>query len=109
MACKEHPDSGREGAFKNLLITLSQNLSPSNVSELMFAADLSYPEQPFAIDLLRKMCERGIFSPYCSEPLLGLLQQINRHDLGEHVNHYVNQYPDANPSSIEGRFLLYSL
>ena len=55
------------------------------------------------LDILMELEKRGEFSPSKAEPLIKLLQEINRYDLAQSVRDYQAAYPDKNTGKKRGR------
>ena len=86
----------REKAFRDLLLKISHNLSEDDVASLLFTGELerssgAKPTPP--IDALQRLHERGKFSPNSCANLHAMLAEINRHDLAQLVNRYMDTYP----------------
>ena len=87
----------REYAFRKLLIDLSQMLTESESRQIEYLRGLPQASsgKREGLDVLVELEKRGAFSPSKTEPLIKLLQEIKRHDLGNSVRDYQETYPDA--------------
>ena len=71
-------------------------MSEENVASLLFAGELersSGAKPTPAIDVLQRLHECGKFSPNSCVNLHTMLAEINRHDLAQLVNQYMDTYP----------------
>ena len=93
MACSEPPTGGREDAFKDLLIDISQKMDKDNVNQLAFRAGCNLPDTTSAIEVLKELRKKGVISPRSCVQLEELLRKIGRCDLGELVQEYNDDYP----------------
>ena len=92
----------RDQPFRDLLLSVSKQLSESdNVEGLRYLADLGHSPSCSALELLKAMRNKGMFSPHFCSPLAELLRKIERHDLADEVmNKYVAVFPDQGKSEI---------
>ena len=92
----------RDQPFRDLLLSVSKQLSESdNVEGLRYLADLGHSPCCSALELLKAMRNKGMFSPHFCSPLAELLRKIERHDLADEVmNKYVAVFPDQGKSEI---------
>ena len=82
----------REEAFKGVLLKLSHNLRQENVRDLAVLGSVTSSET--AIDVLKKLWEKGYFSPNSCAGLDKLLRDIDRYDL---VERYTDTYGASDP------------
>ena len=97
MACSEPPTGDREGAFKDLLIEISQKMDKDNANQLSFRAECNLPGTPSAIEVLKELRKQGVFSPRSCANIEALLRKISRWDLADLVGEYMEKYPDPPP------------
>ena len=88
--------TGRDQAFRDLLFSVSKQLSESDVEVLRYLADLGGQAASCkGLELLKAVRNKGMFSPNSCSPLAELLRKIERHDLADEVtNKYVAVFPD---------------
>ena len=94
----------RSNSFRKLLCDLSEKLKASEVGQIEYVRSISTEKPGDALGALTALEKRGDISPNHTEPLVLLLQKVNRHDLAEHVrNTYQVLYPDLerNHSTVE--------
>ena len=83
----------RDELFKDLLLSISKQLSQDNVDQLKYLTECHCYAKP--LQLLTALRNKGMFSPTNCSPLEELLKKIERHDLADDVkNKYVAIYPD---------------
>ena len=90
----------RDQPFRDLLLSVSKQLSESDdVEGLRYLADLGHSPSCSALELLKAMRNKGMFSPHFCSRLAELLRKIARHDLADEVmNKYVAVFPDQGKS-----------
>lgn len=100
------PRGSREEAFKDLLMELSHSMYQEDVGRLQYCAGLLTTDgsKPTAIDVLRKLTERGKLSPYSCANLHKWLNDIQREDLARNVQQYMNEYPQQDITVLRGSF-----
>lgn len=85
--------TSRDQPFRDLLLSVSKQLSESDVEELRYLGDHQYSCK--ALELLKALRNKGMFSPNRCSRLAELLRKIDRHDLADEVmNKYVAVFPD---------------
>ena len=83
----------RDEPFKDMLLSVSKQLSQENVVQLQFLTGCHSCNKP--LELLTALRNRGAFSPANCSPLEELLKKIDRYDLADEVkNKYSSLCPD---------------
>ena len=86
---------GRGRPFRDLLLSVSKQLSEEDVEQLRYLADCPSTSCKQPLELLKAMRNKGMFSPLFCSPLPELLRKVDRHDLADEVtDKYVVLYPD---------------
>ncbi|CAI8047181.1 hypothetical protein GBAR_LOCUS26077 [Geodia barretti] len=100
MATRRLSWQNRASEFRKLICRLSESLTERNDGQIKYIRQLTAEKARSSLDMLTELEERGEFSPYNTEPLVKLLQEINRHDLAQEVRGtYQTTYPDVTQHS----------
>ena len=100
MATRRLSWQNRASEFRKLICRLSESLTERNDGQIKYIRQLTAEKGRSSLDVLTELEERGEFSPYNTEPLVKLLQEINRHELAQEVRGtYQTTYPDVTQHS----------
>ena len=105
MAASQVPWQERTYAFRKLLVDLSNMLTESEAKQIEYLRGLPQAStgKREGLDVLMELEKRGAFSPTKTEPLIELLQEIDRHDIANSVRDYQAAYPDTYTGKKRGR------
>ena len=92
MEMSSEPSNDRNQQFKSMLLALSNQLRERDLKQMGY---LTSTEANEALQLLKALRNKGVFSPVKCHPLEDLLKGIERHDLADYVKtEYLDTYPD---------------
>ena len=107
MATSQAPSDvqDRTYAFRKLLVSVSRMLTESEARQIEYLRSLPQAGtgKREGLEVLMELEKCGEFSPSKTEPLIKLLQEIDRHDIAHSVKDHQAAYPDTNIGKKRGR------
>ena len=87
----------RRTEFGRLLVYISERLDENEVRQIQYFGDLPQSDaRKGGFAVLIDLEKHGAFSPWKTERLIELLQEVKRHDLANYVKEvYQTTYPDV--------------